>query len=344
MNRKSTLKELASELELSVTTVSRALSGYPDVAEATRNRIVEAASRANYVRDSADKMLVTGRSGFVGLVLPLREPQILDPFLGEFLGGLSEGLAHRGRDLFLASAPRTQSELTVLRHVVESGRADGMVLTRIAENDERVSYLEQRSFPFITHGRVLSPMQPYSWVDTDGESAFAEACQLLYSLGHRRFGLVSITEPMTFRFFRETGLERAIADQGDADARLCARHIPRFDKAARADVITSMLAADDGPTAILAMTDGIALSVLEHAATMNIDVPRQLSVIGFDNIPAAACAPPGLTTFDQCIRETTQQLADMLLDVIDGKTEHQHRLLRPTLIRRGSHGPAPSTP
>jgi len=295
------------------------------------------------VPNSAGKMLVTGRSGFVGLMLPLREPQILDPFLGEFLGGLSEGLVDRGRDLFLATAPRTQSELAVLQHVVESGRADGMVLTRIAENDERVNFLEQRQFPYITHGRTLSAEQPYSWVDTDGEAAFAEAFQLLYALGHRRFGLISITEPMTFRYFRETGLERAIAEQADPTVSLTLKHCPRFDKSARGEVIDALLTDASAPTAILAMTDEIALSVLEHAAALHIDIPSQLSVIGFDNIPAAAYVPPGLTTFDQCIRETAQQLADMLLDIIDEKTTHQHRLLRPTLIRRGSHGPAPST-
>ena len=136
---KPTLRLLAGELDLSVTTVSRALAGYPDVARATRERVREAAERLGYVPNSAAKMLVTGQSGFVGFVLTLREPAWIDPWMGEFLSGLGEGLARRGRHLFIATVSPGQDELEVLRQVVESGRADAIVLTRIAERDRRVA-------------------------------------------------------------------------------------------------------------------------------------------------------------------------------------------------------------
>lgn len=343
-NRKGTLKALASELNLSVTTVSRALAGYSDVAENTRKRIEKAAKRANYVPNSAGKMLVTGRSGFIGLLLPIRGREFMDPFLGEFVAGLSEGLVERGRDLFLATAPGTQSEITVLKHVVESGRADGMVLTRVMEQDERVDYLKERQFPYITHGRTLATEDAKNWVDTDGEQAFADAFRLLYELGHRRIGLISISEPMTFRYFRELGLESAISQCGDPGVTLTTQHVPRFDQERRKAAIMQMLTSHKRPTAILALTDEIALSVLDISRQLDVQVPSQLSVIGFDNIPAAGYAPPGLTTFDQSIQETAQQIASMLLDVIEQKTTHQHRLVRPTLIRRASHGPAPHHP
>ena len=89
-------------------------------------------------------------------------------FLGEFVTGLGEGLVSRGVDLILATAAMPQSELSVLRHVVESGRADGVVVTRIAETDERVAYLRARDFPFVAHGRLLDDTQSYNWIDTDG--------------------------------------------------------------------------------------------------------------------------------------------------------------------------------
>lgn len=340
--RKGSLKQLASELDLSVTTVSRALGGYSDVAETTRRRVREAADRVNYVPNSAGKMLVTGRSGFIGLLLPLRDAQFLDPFLGEFIMGLSEGLHARGRDLFMATAPASQTELEVLKHVVESGRADGMVLTRIAEDDERVSYLSERGFPFVTHGRTLGSEHAYNWIDTDGGQAFKDAFAMLHGLGHRKLALISITEPMSFRYFREQGLEQAIVDSGDSDVSLTTLHVPRFDKAQRAQTITTLLAADDRPTAVIALTDEIALSVLEQAASMGIRVPEDLSVVGFDNIPAAAFAPPGLTTFDQHIQQSAELLAAELLDSIDEQESVKSKLIQPTLIKRGSHAKAPA--
>jgi len=213
---------------------------------------------------------------------------------------------------------------------------------RIAEDDERVNYLSERGFPFVTHGRTLESTHSYNWIDTDGEKAFAEAFTLLHELGHRKLALISISEPMSFRYFRERGLEQAIVDCGDSDVSLSTHHIPRFDKANRTQKITEILAAENRPTAVLALTDEIALSVLQQAQSMGIRVPEDLSVLGFDNIPAAPFAPPGLTTFDQHIKESASQLAAVLTDSIDGRENTQQQLIQPTLIKRGSHAMAPT--
>lgn len=341
VQKKGTLKALAAELGLSITTVSRALGGYSDVAEATRLRVVAAAEAADYVPNIAGKMLVSGRSGFVGFLLPLRDSQIFDPFLGEYIIGLSAGLAERGRDLFMTTVSSTQTELSVLQHIVESGRADAMVLTRIAEEDERVNYLLQRGFPFVAHGRTLNH-SGYSWIDSNGQQAFSDLFNWLYDLGHRRIGLLSITEAMTFRRYREEGLFTAIQKKGDSEVTLTTQHVPRFDTETWGAAIDSMLCGADRPTAIIALTDELALSVLEHAAALGVDVPGSLTVTGFDNIPSAQFSIPALTTFDQSIRTTAQQMAGLLLDTLDSPQGVQQQLVSPILIKRESHGPAPS--
>lgn len=356
INRTGTLKGLAAKLGLSVTTVSRALGGYSDVSAATRQRVLDAASEVGYVPNAAAKMLVSGRSGFIGFLLPLQVPAILDPFLGEYITGLSEGLSERGRDLFMATVPPGQSELSVLKHVVESGRADGVVLTRIAEDDERVDYLLNRGFPFVTHGRTDIEDAGYSWIDTDGYKAFGDTFNWLYSLGHRRFTLLSITEAMTFRSHREAGFEHAQKARSDPAVSVATYRVPRFDNASRIETVRAVLQSKDRPTAILALTDELALCVLEQATALGISVPDQLSVVGFDNIPQSAYATPGLTTFDQSIRAAARQIADMLLDSLDGEktngvsedgqsvdaqSRRTQTLLTPELILRGSHSSAP---
>lgn len=340
--KKGTLKALAAELGLSITTVSRALGGYSDVAEATRVRVLAAANAADYVPNAAGKMLVTGRSGFVGFLLPLRDTLTFDPFLGEYITGLSAGLAERGHNLFMTTVSESQTELGALQHIVESGRADAMVLTRIAEHDERVDYLVQRGFPFVAHGRTMDH-DSYSWIDSDGQQSFAELFDWLYELGHRRIGLLSIAEQMTFRHYREQGLTTAIRNKGDDAVTLTSHHVPRFDSQHWTGAINAMLCAHDRPTAIIALTDELALSVLEHAAALGIDVPGALTVTGFDNIPSAQFSSPALTTFDQSIRTTAQQMAGLLLDALDSPQGTQQQLVSPMLIKRGSHGPAPNT-
>ncbi len=336
-----TLKELAEHLDVSITTVSRALAGSPTIALKTRTRVNEAARRLGYVPNVAGRQLVSGRSGFAGFVLPIRGPNFVDSYVGEFVTGLGEGLVQHGMDLFIATAQSGHSELDVLRHVVESGRSDGIVLPRIGEDDERVRYLLERRVPFVTHGRLMGDHPAHNWLDSDHVTAFGEAFDLLYSLGHRHFGLVSISDRMTFRRLRERGLRDAIARNGDPEVTLNIVAAPRFDKSAMLGEITGLLTAERRPTAVIGIFDELALTVMEEASRLGLSVPEDLSVIGFDNISASAYAPPGLTTFDADIRASARTIAEMLIAAIEGKEDTTHRLVRPRLVARGSHGPAP---
>lgn len=342
--RGKTLKELAEHLDVSITTVSRALADHPKIALKTRQRVAAAAREHGYVPNVAARQLASGRSGFAGLVLPVRGPNFVDSYIGEFVTGLGEGLVEHGMDLFLATAQVGQSELSVLRHVVDSGRADGVVLLRIAEEDERVDYLLERNVPFVTHGRILDQSKPVNWLDADGELAFAEAFDLLYDLGHRHFGLVSISEPMMFRHLRERGLRRAIEKRGDASVKLDIVAAPRFDREATLTGVRQLVQAENRPTAILGLFDELALMVMEEAGRAGISVPDDLSVVGFDNIGAAAYAPPGLTTFETSTRVAGREIGGMLIDIIEGRNDApMKKLIRPTLVARASHGRAPIT-
>jgi LacI family transcriptional regulator, galactose operon repressor len=337
-----TLKDLAAKLEVSVATVSRALAGSERIAAGTRERVVAAARELGYVPNRAARALVSGRSGFAGLVLPIRGHGFEDPFLGELVSGLGTGLATHGIDLFLGAVPDGKSELSVIEHIVAARRADGLVLARIAENDPRVAYLLERAFPFVAHGRTRDP-SGYAWLDTDGEAAFAEAFELLYGLGHRRFGFVTIAEPMNFRRLRAIGLEGAIARRGDPAVTLDSVAPPRFDRASRVADINRLLDRPDRPTAVLALFDGLAIAVMEEATRLGLSVPGDLSVIGFDDIPAAAHAPPGLTTFDARIHDCAIEIAGMLVRAMaSNEGPPETKLLRPRLVARGSHGPAPA--
>lgn len=337
-----TLRELAARLDVSVGTVSRALSGDPAIALKTRERVAEAARAYGYVPNLAARQLVSGRSGFVGFVMPVRGPNFIDAYLGEFLTGLGEGLVEHGMDLFIATVPAGRSELSVLRHVVESGRADGIVVPRIGEADERLAYLMDRKFPFVAHGRLLDSSASFNWLDADSVAAFGQAFDLLYELGHRHFGLVSISDPMTFRHLRERGLRDAIARRGDPTVILDVASAPRFDRGATVAAVNSLIHAPRRPTAILGLFDELALTIMEEAARAGLSIPTDLSVVGFDNITAAAYAPPGLTTFDARTRVSAREIAGMLVDVIEKRpAESTTRLIRPALVTRASHGPVP---
>lgn len=347
MARTVTIKDVASALGLSPATVSRALADHPRIPETTRSRVQEAAARLGYTVNRAAQTLVKGGgTGFVGLVLTDPAYGREDSYLSEFITGLGKGLSDLDVDLFVSAIPEGKSELSVIENIVRSQRADGLVLARTTEADPRVDFLLRQGFPFVTHGRVLDDSHPFPWVDTDGVAAFAEAFAMLHGLGHRRFGLVTIEEPMMFRQHRTEGLRAAVEAKGDPSVTLAIATAPRFAPHRRQQVIREMLSRPDHPTAVLCLFDGLALSVLAEAAAMGLSVPGDLSVIGFDNISSAAHARPGLTTFDSDTIEGGRRLAQMLVERIAAGVDApaQTHLIRPRLILRGSHGPAPQRP
>jgi LacI family transcriptional regulator, galactose operon repressor len=336
------LKHLASELGLSITTVSRALAGYSDVSAETRARVVTVARANEYVPNRAGRMLVSGRSDFIGMLLPVRGDEIIDSYLSEFLVGLTTGLSRRGRDLFLAAVAPGEDDLTVLRHMVDSQRADGIVLYRTFCDDPRARFLADRRVPFTSHGRTLTLDASYAWVDTDGEGAFALAARQLIDLGHTEFAFFGPTQPYAYAYFRQRGLETTLRDCG---LRLCPDRIvtaPAGETPAIAEAADRLLDLSPRPTAVFGAKDKFALAVLEAARRRGVAVPAQISVIGFDDLPVAAYANPPLSTFAQRMTEGAEILADLIVDRLErGPQAVAPRLIEPQFIPRASHGPAP---
>lgn len=339
----ATIKDIARALGLSPSTVSRALSGHDRIPESTRAKVRQVAQELGYAPNRAAQTLVGKRnSGFAGLVLTDPGYGREDSYLGEFLSGLGHGLGQNGVDLFLAAIPQGQSELSVIQNIVASRRADGLILGRTSEVDPRVDFLIEAGFPFVTHGRVAAEDRLHDWVDTDGFTAFGDAFDMLYALGHRHFALLTIEELMTFRLHRTEGLMRAIERRGDPEVTVSIVTSPRYDSARRQQVIHGMLTTTPRPTAVIAMFDGLAMAVLQVAENLSLHVPGEVSVVGFDNIASAATARPGLSTFDSDTFAAARTCAEMLIDrIADPDRPPAHHLIRPKLVLRASHGPVP---
>ncbi|MBF9235437.1 LacI family DNA-binding transcriptional regulator [Microvirga alba] len=340
--KQTRLKELAQELGLSITTVSRALAGYPDVSGKTRERVMQAAQAAQYVPSRAGRMLVSGRSDFVGMMLPIRG-DIVDAFLGVFMTGLADGLAGHRRDLILATVSPGQDQLAVLRHLIDGQRVDALVINRLTRDDARIPFLLKRGFPFVAHGRVLTPTAPYPWVDTDGEKALFNLGNMLMDLGHQHIAVIGPTEPYTYAYFRKRGLMTAVEGRGLTIRPEALLEAQQGDKAATLQTAERLLDLVPRPTAIIGLTDILACAVLEAARRRGISVPDQLSVVGFDDVPIAAYADPPLSTFNQRGGEAAHIVADMIVACLEqGMEAVSPRLIEAEFVSRRSHGPAPS--
>ena len=199
-------------LDLSVTTVSRGLAGYPDVSTATRARIEQEAARIDYRPNQVARRLRSGRSGTVGIVVPA-EPGSFDMFFLAMLGAIGPLLSRAGLDLVMMGAPPGEAEMHAYRHLVEHHRVDGLVVARTRRNDARIRFLLDRGVPFVTHGRT-EETRAYAHLDIDGEAAFAQATRRLIGFGHRHIGLLNAPEDYMFAHLRAEGWRHALAQAG----------------------------------------------------------------------------------------------------------------------------------
>jgi LacI family transcriptional regulator len=334
----SSLRALARGLGLSITTVSRALAGYPDVAAATRERVRLAATASGYVPHPVARQLRQGRSNAVGVVLPAEPGHFTDPFFTELLVGLGEAFARHDIDLVVTAASPGGDEMRTYRRLVDGRRVDGIVLARTRVRDERIGYLLDRGFPFVAHGRT-EESRPYPHVDADGAAAFALATRRLIALGHRRIALVNAPAAFSFARHREAGWRAALAEAG---LPRCPSEAGEATEESGMVLATRLLSRQTRPTALLCATDRLAVGALHAVSAAGLRAGRDVSVIGYDDLPMATYTDPPLTTIAQPIRTMAGRLAEMLIARIGGAPAEGLAEIWPApLVPRASDGPAP---
>ena len=339
------LKELSAKLGLSPTTVSRALNDYPEVGEATRRRVKEAADAHNYSPNSRARRLATGRSMTIGHVIPIStQHEMVNPIFTDFIAGAGEAYAAAGYDLTLSLVPDTDLD-DVYREIARRGSVDGVIVHGPKINDRRISLLREIGIPFVVHGRASTADETYSWLDVNNRRAFFRAASFLMDLGHRRIGLISGVEDMDFSVRRQDGYLNALAER---DLPRCAELIAHgemtephgYESAKR------MLQLDEPPTAFLISSIISAFGARRAIAELGLTVGRDVSIVIFDDELSYFRNDnevPVYTAVKSSVRAAGRQAGNMLLDLIRGTREAPlQRLLEAELTVGQSPGPDPT--
>ncbi|WP_029074527.1 substrate-binding domain-containing protein [Kaistia adipata] len=337
------LKELASHLGLSQTTVSRALNGYPEVNAETRQRVLDAARRYDYRPNASARRLATGRAGAIGIVLPTDRNMLLDPHYVEFQAGLGERLMKDEIDIVL-SPSRSGDEMATYRRMAVSSRVDAVILSSPAVDDPRVALLTELGLPFVVHGRTGSPLD-YAWLDIDNEGAFRHAAKHLLDLGHRRIGLINGETRHNFALDRDRGFRAALAAHGvEVDERLVAEGVMSDETGYR--ITARFLAERPRPTALLVSSMMMSLGALRAIRAAGLELGRDISMIAHDDVipflnPDAMV--PTLSTTRSSIRAAGTRVAELLMELVAGDRAPAsiHELWPVDLVIRASTGPAP---
>lgn len=336
------LKELARKLDLSPTTVSRALNGYPEVNEATRERVAAAAKRYNYKPNTRAIRLATGRAMAVGHVIPVAtRHEIVNPVFADFIAGAGEVYSRNGYDMLLSIVPDDNEE-RVYRELKSRGTVDGVILHAPNMEDPRIPLLVELGIPFVVHGRATGTALPYSWVDVNNRRAFLRATEFLLDLGHRRIGLLNGLEKMDFAIRRRTGYEDALASRGiPDDPEIMVSE--EMTEAAGYRATRAMMALPNPPTALLASSIIMGFGIRRALEDMGLAMGRDVSVIVHDDdlsYMRNGEDVPVFTATRSSVREAGRRAADMLISIITGKVlAPQEQLLEAELIIGQSTGP-----
>ncbi len=341
------LKELSRRLQLSQTTVSRALNGYPEVSDSTRKRVADAAAKFNYSPNARAQTLATGKSKSIGHIIAMsNQTELTNMVFADFVAGAGLIYGEHGYTMTLKIVP-DREEPAAYRALSERGTVDGVIVQAPACNDPRISCLLSLDIPFVVHGRASDVSAPYAWLDVNNKRAIDTATTHLTDLGHRRVALVNGRETLDFAARRRSGYEAALQRAGlPVDPRLMRSgdmSEPNGYDAARA-----LLDEKQPPSAFVASSVVLALGVKRAVEERGLRLGQDVSLVCFDDdisyLPNAG-EKPVFTAMRSSVRAAGARCATLLLSRINAPDQPlPQELWEAELVQGLSSGPAPEIP
>jgi DNA-binding LacI/PurR family transcriptional regulator len=335
--RGPTIVDVARRAGVSKGAVSFALNDRPGLAQGTRDRILAAASELGWQPSTRARALSHSRAYAVGLVMR-RAPELLgaDPYFPRFLAGVETALAERGSALVLqVVADDDEAEAASYRRLAAQGRVDGVFLNDMLVDDHRFALLAGLGLPAVAVGTPAGPC-PFPAVTLDDRQGVAGTVEHLLGLGHRRIAFVGGTEGYVHSSSRRTAWHQALRAAGVAPG---PELVADFTGPGGAAATRALLDLADPPTAVVYANDVMAIAGMGVAIGLGLEVPADLSIVGYDDAPLAAHVAPPLTTVRQDAMGWGRAAARVLLAVSEGGPAADVALPPATPVFRASTGP-----
>ncbi len=335
---KLTIRDVAGRAGVSPATVSRVINGRPDVSEPLREAVMKVVRELGYTSGRPSQVAGSGRTGLVGVTLPL----IHHSYFSEILAGATEASYEQGLSVVLSPTLHEHDREVSLMERLARGVTDGALLILPEESKEEFIALHEQGYPFV----IVDPHTPLDervpTVSADHTSGAREATAHLLALGHRRIAVITGPRGWIATEERLRGYRSALADAGLlADPTLQIES--NFRTNGGREATAELLALRDRPTAIFAFNDMLAIGAIQGARDHGLRVPEDLSVVGFDDTFEASITFPALTTVRQPLAEMGRMAVTQLLRLLQNRRiEALHVQLETKLVVRDSTAALPS--
>lgn len=337
---KLTIRDVARLAGVSRSTVSLVINGDPRISGETKARVLEVIEKSGYQPNSMARSLARRRSDTVAVVLPDTGSHVFtDTYFGEAISGISSALSEQGYRLLIQIATPYFEEHGLHTKLVREAGVDGMLLVGTLDEDAYVGELVKAGVHLVM---VNSRYPGAGSVTADNRAGSRAMVKHLVSLGHRRIGFIGGLENTTVGADRSAGFLAGMNEAGLAvDDAL--RLWGNFSEASGAEAARKLLAVTPRPTALMAANDMMAIGALRVAQEeLGLKVPRDLTVVGADNIGLTTYIRPRLTTVSQPIFEIGRQATEVLLQGIAGDAGKAQITLETKVLVRDSSGPPPA--
>jgi DNA-binding LacI/PurR family transcriptional regulator len=314
MTRRATIVDVAQAARVSLSTASVALNGRPGVSDVTRERIRRIADDLNYAPSLRAKSLPSKRAFTIGFVVQ-RVPEVMsaDPFFGAFIAGVQVAITKRNYAMILQVSPSLDETEQLYRTLAASRRVDGVLLDQLRIDDTRISLVQELRLPAVAIGPE-SVTAPLPLASQSAAAGITELVEHLVTLGHRDIAHVCGQLDYVHSRERRDTWEAAVRAAGLAPG---AQVQGDFTVASGRHAADELMRLDRLPTAVVCVNDLCAIGLMLGLQSHGVDIPGELSVVGFDGIDLATYVHPTLTTVAATPTHVGEVAASMLLDAID---------------------------
>lgn len=331
-----TLRELGKQLNLSVSTVSRALSRPQLVSAMTRQRVLEAVAAHGYTPNAIARSLKNGRTRALGIVVS----DLQNPFYASVVREVERVAASRGYNCVICNADEDARQEERALELLVSLQVAGVIHASTGANRAFLRRLQQGGLPIVDIDRA-SGLEEVDTVLVDNALGARMAAEHLLDLGHTRIAVVTGPQSLTtgrerLRGFRAALEARGLALAGDYT------EIANFREAGGYSAVVRLLALPEPPTAFFVANNEMMAGALSALRERGLRVPEQVSLISFDDVRWARYVQPPLTVIAQPTEQIGTLAAGLLFERLSGRQETIHYLLKPELVRRASCAPPPS--
>jgi LacI family transcriptional regulator len=330
-----TIRDVARLAGVSIATVSQALSGHRPVNQETAARVLTAVTQLGYRPNRVAASMVTGTTGTLGLVVP----DIANPFFASLVKAVESAAIAWGHTTIACSSERNKELQERYLDLLLDRQVDALLYVgdyrRVLPRLERIA---GRGTSIVLLDRIGTGPPPFRSVSTDHVAGGALVANHLLDLGHRRIGVIAGPRRESTSGARLRGFRAALAKRGVALSADAIYHARDFTLEEGAEAVERLLATDPRITALFCENDLIALGTIRVAHKRGFDVPRDVSIVGFDDIFVSSLVTPALTTVRQPIAQLGSAAVDMAVRLRDATLPAPENIVLPVqlIVRESS--------